>query len=50
MYPDATCFPFLPGLPSNFHAFSPQKKKKSTKSNLCCPYTHWCLIKLTPSG
>ena len=32
--PRSTCLPF------------PPSKKNSTKSNLCCPYTHWSMVKL----
>jgi hypothetical protein len=48
MYPYHTLLLLLP-CPS-FHPFAlfPQmkKKKRYTKSNLCCPYSHWNIVQL----
>lgn len=47
MNPEHTHFPVLPGLPLPPTLRPPhQKKEKKSKSNLCCPYTHWNMVKL----
>ena len=43
---DHTHFPALPRLSPFVTSPCRTTRKKSLKSNLCCPYTHWSMVKL----
>lgn len=48
--PVHTHFPFLPGPPLlPLHPTPKKEEKKTTKFTMCCPYTHWNMVKF-PSG
>lgn len=42
MYPDHIHFTIFPDPPRSYD-FPKEKKKRKTKSNLCCPYTNWSM-------
>ena len=46
IFPYHTHFPILPCPPSHPCALPRKQTSKPTKSNLCCPYTHWSMVKL----
>lgn len=49
IHPDHVHFSIIPGPPLTLVASQKTEDEKKISSNLCCPYTHWSMVKLTVS-